>query len=465
MPKNTADVFHAYDIRGTQNEGINPEFAERLGQTLAHLYTPKTVMVGLDMRSTSPQLESALIKGLTEQGVEIIRIGLCSTPMMNITMGLAGGAYDLGIMVTASHNPGEYNGFKFTDKNVLPIGQGTGMEEIRDRFLSDEAFNPSDHIGTVTDRDDALKEYLDHVFKIADLDPQELPKMKIAIDAGNGMAGHILPELIKRLPTLEIIPMFWELDGTFPNHEANPLKAETIRDLSKMVIDEHCDFGIAFDGDADRIGFVDENGEQIAGDLLTAILAKEHLHDHPGEKILRDIRSSWATEEAIAEAGGTSEFCRVGHAFIKKQMRESGALFAGELSMHFYYRDLWGVESGDLSALIMIKMLAEQKQKLSAIWKPYHRYANSGEVNTRVESSEGIIERIQSAYADQASSISDLDGIRMEFGVEKDGSKSADAWWFSVRKSNTEPLIRLIVEAKDQNLMEQKRDEILAMIK
>ena len=360
------------------------------------------------------------------------------------------------------HNPARYDGFKFVDKDILPIGQGSGMEEIRDRFLSDAPFAPSEKKGMLVEDPGALQAYLDRICSVIDI--ASIPPMKIAVDAGNGMAGYVLPEFVKRIPQIEVLPLYWELDGTFPNHEANPLKAETLQALSKTVREHGCAFGAAYDGDGDRIGFVDENEEQIPGDLLTALFARALLRDHPGDLILRDLRCSWSVEEEIREAGGRSEMCRVGHAFIKRQLREDGGLFAGELSMHYYFRDIWGLESGDLSLLLMLREIARGGKKLSELWRPLKRYATSSEINNQVANAKATISRIRDHYAPEASSISDLDGIRLEFNVGADGKKGPTAWWFSLRPSNTEPVVRLIVEAVDSNVMEGRRDELVRMI-
>jgi len=463
MNPSLSSVFKAYDIRGESPEIIDSAFAERLGRVLADLYHPARVMIGRDMRSTSPELEEAMIKGLTKQGVDVVKIGLCSTPVFYVSVGLADRACDLGVMITASHNPGKYNGVKIVDRDVYPIGEGSGMEEIRDRFLSDKPFAPSDRTGTVNEEPDAITHYLDRIFSLTDTSP--LPSMKIAIDAGNGMDGVVLPELVKRIPQISALPLYWEPDGTFPNHEANPLKSETLTDLSNLVKKEACACGVAFDGDGDRVGFTDEHGEPIPGDILTAILARATLRAHPGALILHDLRCSWVVEETIAEAGGTSDLTRVGHAFIKRQLRGVGAVFAGELSMHFYFKDLWGVESGDLAMLLILKEIAETGKPLSELWKPLKKYAYSGEINSEVSDKEAALARVRNAFEAQASSTSDLDGIRMEFNVAPDGTKGPDAWWFSVRQSNTEPLVRLIVEAVREDVMTAKRDELLALIR
>lgn len=455
-------VFHAYDIRGTAADGLDAAFAERLGRCIADVFHPKSVLIGKDMRTSSPELEAALIVGLTDQGVHVTRIGLCSTPLFNVAMGLSDHMFNMGVMVTASHNPGQYNGFKFTDGDVYPIGLGSGLEKLQARYESKEVFVPSAQKGNVSEDDGMLNRYLDLITTI--VSPSTLPPMKIAIDAGNGMAGFVLPDFIKLLPQLEIIPLYWKMDGTFPNHEANPLKTETLRVLSETVREKGCAIGVAYDGDCDRIGFVDEHGEIVPGDLMNAIFARALLRKNPGALILRDLRSSWAVEEEIIEAGGKTNMTRVGHSFIKRQLREEGALFAGELSMHFYHQSLWGVESGDLALLMLLKELAETGKTLSELWKPLKRYAYSGEINLEVKDTEKTLEMIRQKYAVSASSTINIDGVRMEFDVDSMGKRSADSWWFSLRSSNTEPLVRLIVEAVDAKVMEAKRDEIVAMI-
>lgn len=458
-------VFKAYDIRGLSPEQVNTAFAARLGAALTAELNPKHVLVGRDMRTTSPELEDALVEAFLERGVSVTRIGQCSTPLFNVSVGLGSGKYDLGVMVTASHNPAAYNGFKLVRCDVSPIGQGSGMEEIRDRFLSEHPLLSDASVvrGVAADDPDALMRYMDQVFSLVDV--SALPPLKIAIDAGNGMEGVVLPEFMKRLSQLTFHTLYTEPDGTFPNHEANPLKTETLHDLSALVKREHCVLGVAFDGDADRVGFVDETGEPIPGDLATALLATPMLALHPGARILYDLRSSWSTLDAIRAAGGEPAMCRVGHAFIKRQMREERALFGGELSMHFYFQELWNVESGDLATLLFLKLLAESGRPLSELWKPLKRFAKTEEINSEVVDADAVLQRIEHEFASTASSVSHLDGIRMEFGVGEDGARSSDAWWFSVRKSNTEPVVRLIVEAVSQSVMAEKRDALLRMIR
>ncbi|MFH1621124.1 MAG: phosphomannomutase/phosphoglucomutase [Patescibacteria group bacterium] len=453
-------VFKAYDIRGLAPEQIDTDFALRLGKAVVAELAPKKVLVGRDMRTTSFSLESSLIEGLTGSGVDVVRIGLCSTPMFNVLLGLAGGTFDLGIMITASHNPGKYNGFKLTKGDCLPIGEGGGMEQVRDAFLSSKEIK-SDKVGTVTDDATALDRYLDHILTLAKM-PDGMPKIKVAIDAGNGMAGAVLPKLLSRLPWLETVPLFFEPDGTFPNHEANPLKVETLDHLISVVKSDGCALGVAFDGDADRVGFVDEKGVPISGDLMTAFLAEEILKDKPGGLVHYDVRSSWAVPEAVNRAGGKSSMCMVGHAKIKKLMRETGAVFSGELSMHFYFSDLWNCESGDLAMLLVIRRMIEIKKPLSELFAPIKTFFHSGEINFEVEDKQGAIARIENTYGPKAVLIDKTDGVRLEF---RDPAVKADDWWVSVRASNTEPLLRLNIEAATPEKLAEKVQELSALIK
>lgn len=455
MNPHLAKVFKAYDIRGLAPGELDAAFASRLGQVLVAEFKPKRVLVGRDMRVTSPDLEAALVDGLTGQGVSVTRIGLCSTPMFNVSVGLGAGTYDLGVMVTASHNPGKYNGFKLERGDLSPIGQGSGMEAIRDRFLSDAAFSSAATKGTVTDDPNALKAYLEKIFSLVDV--SKVPPMKIAVDAGNGMNGLIMPELAKRLPQCTFFALYWDPDGSFPHHEANPLKSETLEDLRRLVGSTQSQLGVAYDGDGDRVGFMDELGEPIPGDLMTALLAEALLQTAPGSKILYDLRSSWATRNAISAAGGTPVMTKVGHAFIKHQMREEGGLFGGEVSMHYYFKDLWSAESTDLCLLLLLRLLATTGKPLSQLWKPLKTYAKTEEINSDVADKDAVLRRIYETYASSASAVTKIDGVRMEFGPNE--------WWFSVRASNTEPLLRLIVEAVSPDVMAAKRDELLGLIR
>lgn len=449
-------IFHAYDIRGLSPQEIDETIARRLGKAIARLHQPKSVIVGRDMRATSEALQGALIEGLTASGVHVTRIGLCSTPMFNFALGESGG--DLGVMVTASHNPAAYNGFKMAKAGCVPIGQGSGMEELRDLVLSEEALLDASAQGTVTDDEGVLERYLDRVFALADL-PKKIPATRVAMDAGNGMEGLLLPKIRARLPSLDVMKLYWDPDGTFPHHEANPLKVETLADLRQSVLKDQCVFGVAFDGDADRVGFVDEAGEPIPGDILTVMLALEVMREKGAGKIVYDLRSSWSVPEIIRERGGEAIMSRVGHAFIKQKMRESGALFAGEVSMHFYFSDLWNCESGDLAMLLLLKMVLREGKPLSELWKTFRCYAHSGEINYSVQNAPAILAKIHEAYASFATDQSSMDGLRMEFR-----RGASDDWWFNLRPSNTEPLLRLNLEARSVPEMERRKGELEAMI-
>lgn len=454
-------VFKAYDIRGLSPDEIDAAFAARLGRAIAFQFAPKRVLVGRDARKTSQELERSLLIGLTESGVDVTRIGLCSTPMFNVTLGLAherGTPFDLGVMVTASHNPGSYNGFKITYGDCLPVGQGSGMEELAASY--EQQLTKQQGAGslpaTIHDDPEARDRYVTRVLSLAKL-PSDMSRMKVAIDAGNGMAGAVLPELIKRLAWLEIVPLYFEPDGTFPNHEANPLKRETLTPLIETVRREACAVGIAFDGDADRVGFVDETGEPIPGDLLTAMLAEEILVEHPDSLVLYDVRSSWAVPEAIAEAGGHAEMCKVGHAHIKRAMRETHANFAGELSMHFYFKELWNCESSDLAMLLVLRRMYTHRKTLSELWQPLKRYAKSEEINFEIADPQAALSRLEAAYAPSAQQVSHLDGLRCEFRTPHD---PLQAWWFNARVSNTEPFLRLNVEAATETRLQEKLREL-----
>lgn len=454
-------IFKSYDIRGLAPQEIDIKSAKRIAETLAHLYKPKHILVGRDMRTTSPELEAALIEGLTSFGVNVTRIDLCSTPMFYFAVGERNGAYDLGVMVTASHNPAEYNGFKLVKGDCQPIGQGSGMEELREAACSGIGYQVSNiEKGTVSEDPQVLTRYLDHIFKLANL-PKEIPAWSVAIDAGNGMNGHILPEFAKRLPSLHIHPLYWELDGSFPNHEANPLNLETLHDVQKVVKEKTCAFGVAFDGDGDRVGFIDEKGTPVPGDILTALFAKEILRERGSGRILYDLRSSWSVPEIIQENGGEAGMCRVGHAHIKKQMRTEQAIFAGELSMHFYFADMWFAESSDYAFLLMIKLLTREQKPLSQIWRPLQQYTHSGEINFHVADQKAILKTLDETYASVASDRSTLDGLRFEV---RDPQHPENDWWFNVRASNTEPVLRLNLEARTKEGMEKRKEEVKKII-
>ncbi len=445
----SASVFKAYDIRGESPGEITPEFAERLGRAFVNFTNAKTVVVGRDARKSSPELSAALIKGITSQGADVIDIGLVSTPMFYFAVGEYE-LHDAGIMVTASHNPAKYNGFKMVRGDASPIGANSGMNELRDLVLSDREF-PDQKLGNEVESD-ISGAYLEKIFSLAD--PESLKQFNLAVDNGNGMGGVILPRLLKAIPGWNSV-LYMEPDGNFPNHEANPLKEETLSELKKLLKEKKSDLGAAFDGDADRIGFIEENGVAVPGDLLIALLAPRILEVYPGAPILYDPRCSWAVKEAILAAGGKPMICPVGHANFKKMLREVGAVFGGELSMHYYYKDFYnGMESSDLTLLIMLGMMTDTGKKLSELVAPHKKYFHSGEINFEVEDKEKAMKEIEQKYEKIVKEIIRVDGVRMEF----------DDWWLSLRASNTEPLLRLNLEAKTENKMREMKEEISVLL-
>ncbi len=439
------NIFKAYDIRGIYPDDLDLGQVKNIARAFAVFTKAKTAVVGRDMRASGDALTPAIIEGLVSQGVNVIDIGLCTTPMFNFAVA-SNSVYEGGIMVTASHNPKEFNGFKMTLSDGLPIGRETGMPEIRDLAKGD-MFEETRARGTVT-KANVLTQYLDTVFSLIDV--SFIRPMKVVVDTGNGMEGMIAPELFRRLPQITLVPMYFELDGTFPNHEANPIKEENIKDLKARVLLEKADLGIAYDADADRIGFVDEKGEGVSGDLMIALLARVLLQKHAGGTVLYDIRSSNAVPEEVERSGGKPKMSMVGHALIKKMMRETGAIFGGEFSSHYYYKDFYTVESGDLTTLLVLKHLSDEGKSLSELVAPLRKYAHSGEINFKVEDKEAVMGKVAERFRAEAKSETELDGIRMDF----------EDWWFSLRPSNTESLLRLIVEAKTEKMMKEKVKEI-----
>ena len=443
-------IFKAYDIRGIYGETLTNEIAYKIGRafvTFLRQYGRKydKIVVARDFRLHSDTLFSALVAGLTEQGANVIDIGYGSTPMSYFANGLLGA--DASIMVTASHNPWQWNGFKLCFANAEPISGDTGIKDI-EQIVAGEWFDISAKTpGRVTTRD-ILPQYALHIGQFANL---QRP-IHVAIDFANGMG-------IKEVKALEGIDgltwdgLYEEANGRFPNHEANPLDTETLKDLQKKVREGDYAFGVAYDGDADRAGFVDEKGAVIPMDLITALIAQDVLLNRKGV-IFYDLRSSWVVKEVIEAAGGIPMMSRVGHAFIKKQMREHNALFAGELSGHYYFKDNFTAESSSLAILSLANIVSRSGKPLSELVAPLRKYFASGEINTRVNrDSQDILNELRAKHAD--GKISELDGVSVEY---------AD-WWFNVRCSNTEPLVRLNLEAKTEEMMEIKRDEILAIIR
>jgi phosphomannomutase len=437
-----AGIFKAYDIRGIYGDALTDEVMFRIGRALATFTGCGKAVVGRDMRPHSEPLFKALARGLNMQGADVLDVGVCSTPISYFANGRLGA--DAGMMITASHNPGEWNGVKLCRAQAVPISGQTGIQEI-ERIVNSGSFAaPAREPGRVIPVD-VLKEYKAHVQKMARL---KRP-VRVAADMANAMG---IVEAKALSGTLEMDAMFDVLDGTFPNHEANPLHVETLRDLRRKVAGGGYDFGVAFDGDADRAGFVDERGEVVPMDMITALVAKDILSREKGV-VFYDLRSSWAVREVIEESGGTPMKSRVGHAFIKQQMRDNNAIFAGELSGHYYFRDNYFTESSAMAVLCVANIVSRADVPLSRLVAPIRRYASSGEINSTVRDGAAVIARLREACSDGR--ISELDGVSVEY----------DDWWFNVRTSNTEPLIRLNLEAKTPELMARKRDELLKAIR
>lgn len=436
-------IYHSYDIRGLVPQEFDPEEAYHIGQAYAAHTGAKRVVVARDMRETSEAIEAKLIWGLTEAGVQVVRIGLSTTPLFYFAVHQL--KTDGGIMVTASHNPAQYNGMKMTRAAAVPIGGDSGLGEIRDLAGRREG-KKAEVPGTVTEDDSVKAAYLEAMC------PLGLAKdLKIAVDAGNGMAGALLPDVFKRLGG-EVVPLFWELDGTFPNHEANPLEEKNMKAVQAAVKEQKADLGVAFDGDADRVCFVTEEGVTIPGDISTALIARELLREQPGAAILYDLRSSRVTREVIEASGGRAVMSKVGHSNIKAQMREEGAIFAGELSGHYYFTP-WYAESGMRAMQYIIKALKDSGVKAAEMVKPLFKYPKTPEINYEVEDKAGAMQRLAERYAD--GEIIRLDGVSVVYPT----------WWANVRPSNTEPLLRLNMEADTPELMEEKCREIEALIK
>jgi phosphomannomutase len=450
-----AHIFKAYDIRGLVEGELSETLAYALGRSFVVLldeqgviWKGKQIVVGHDMRPTSIPFETALIRGLTDGGADVVRIGLVSTPLFNF----ACAHYDqhvAGIMVTASHNPAEYNGFKLTLGSGLPIGKNNGMDRLRE--LVGTTYSETEETGAVTDMD-VLPEYISKLFSLV---PRERVKpLRIVIDAANGMGKATFPVWLSTLP-VEVKYLYLEPDGTFPNHEANPLKTETLAELQKQVVKTGADFGFALDGDADRIGLVDEKGSVVDASFVGTLLGLEVLRKHPSATMLYDLRQSMIVKESWEQAGASSvEKSMVGHALIKKQMKDSGAVFASELSLHLYYHDMYDVESTDLSLLYILQMLSRETKPLSELVLPLKKYVHSGEINFEVEEKDAVIARLKEQYVPDATEVSVLDGLWLGF-----------EWgWFNVRASNTEPVLRLNLEAKDEVMMREKVGEVRALI-
>jgi len=445
-------IFKAYDIRGLVDNEITPDFTFSTGVAFARFLQlerePATVVIGEDMRPSSPVLADAFSAGVTSQGMDVTRIGLASTDMLYF----ASGKLNLpGAMFTASHNPAEYNGIKLCLSGARPIGKESGLLTI-ENFVRQGSPMQIRSMGIEKNRE-MLSEYVDYLHSLVDL--SEMRSLKIVVDAGNGMAGYTAPAIFEGL-NVDLIPLYFELDGSFPNHEANPIDAKNLKDLQKAVKKHKADLGLAFDGDADRCFLVDENGETVNPSDLTSLIAARELVRVPGATIIYNLISSRTVLEVIQENGGKGLRSRVGHSYIKKMMADSGAIFGGEHSGHFYFKDFWRADSGALAALHAIAALGSSKNSISKLLKPYQRYCASGEINSTVSDAPSEMKKIEDKYISQPGvEIDHLDGLTV----------NGDTWWFNLRSSNTEPLLRLNVEASTQARMEKVRDEVLRAIK
>jgi len=435
-------IFKAYDIRGIIGKDLTEDVAFKIGRAFASFLNCRKVVVGQDMRPHSKSLFAALVRGLTMQGADVISLGLCSTPMSYFANGRLGA--DASIMITASHNPAEWNGFKLCRAQAVPISGQTGIGDIEKMVLNSQFNPPAQKPGLVT-KYDILPEYIAHIKEHAKLNRP----VKIAADFANSV-GVIEAKTLEGL--VDIDPLYAELDGSFPNHEANPLKTETLAALQLKIRSGKYDFGAAFDGDADRVGFVDEKGDIVPMDMITALIAQSILKGEKGT-ILYDLRSSWTVKEVIEENGGTPQMCRVGHAFIKQEMRAAKAVFAGELSGHYYFRDNYYTESSAMAVLFVANLLSQNDQPLSGLVAPLKRYFKSPEINSEVKDSSAVFNRLRRTYS--GGKIFELDGLSVEFSD----------WWFNVRASNTEPLVRLNLEARSQQLLCERQAELLKIIR
>ena len=444
-----AKVFKAYDVRGIYPSELDEQGGYAIGRAFVEQFEPKRIAVGHDMRVSSPSMAEAVIRGASEAGAAVLELGLVGTEMLYFAVGDLG--LEGGIAVTASHNPKDYTGMKIVRSGALPVGGESGLLEIRDRALS-LSDTPRGLTPGQVQPYDIWEQYVERVLSF--VDPEAIKPLKVVVDAANGMAGVMLPPVLERLPQVETVRCYFEPDGTFPNHEPNPLLPENREFIVSKTLEEHADFGVAFDGDADRCFFVDDSGEFVPGDFVTALFAELVLEKEPGAKIIYDVRASWAVPETIERAGGIPLMNRVGHAFIKLRLREEDAAFGGEVSGHYYFRDFSQADSGVIPFLLMLELLSKRGQKLSEILRPFREtYFITGELNTPVPDVDAKLQELEERFGKEGR-VSHLDGISID----------AEDWHMNVRPSNTEPLLRLNLEARSKELMERKRDEVLEVI-
>ena len=449
-----AKIFKAYDIRGVVPDELDEETAAAVGAAFVRVTGATAIVTAHDMRSSSVPLSAAFARGATAQGADVIEAGLGSTDMLYY----ASGSLDLpGAMFTASHNPARYNGIKLCRAGAAPVGRDSGLTEIRRLVEAGPIAPMAGAGGNVTGRD-LLADYAAHLRRLVDL--SGIRPLKVVVDAGNGMGGHTVPAVLgdAKLPALplDIVPLYFELDGTFPNHEANPIEPANLRDLQAAVVEHGADIGIAFDGDADRCWIIDERGASVAPSTITALVAVRELAKHPGAAVIHNLITSRYVPEIIESHGGTPVRTRVGHSFIKEKMAETGAVFGGEHSAHYYFADFWRADTGMLAAMHVLAALGEQPRRLSDLLAEYSRYAASGEINSEVADQDATTAAVRTAFDGRPGvTIDELDGLTVGHAN----------WWFNLRPSNTEPLLRLNAEAVDEQTMAKVRDEVLALVR
>jgi phosphomannomutase len=447
VPAALDQVFKAYDVRGVYPDQLDEELAERVGRAFVALTGAGTLAIGQDMRASSKPMADAVAAGAMAQGADVLRVGLCSTDMIYYVSGVLDVA---GVMLTASHNPARYNGLKLCRPGAVPVGEESGLADIKRMIAAGEPATPSARRGGEREAGDLLERYAAHVRSFADTG--SLRPLKVVADAGNGMAGHVVPAVFSGLP-VQLVPMYFELDGSFPNHPADPLNPENLKELQARVVAEGADVGLAFDGDADRVFLVDERGRGVPSSLVGALVARLMCEREPGATVLYNLICSRVVPETIREAGGVPVRTRVGHSFIKGVMAETGAIFGCEHSGHYYFRDNYRADSGLIAAVVALDALSRAGRPLSEVLAPYRRYAGSGEINRRVDGDpRQVIEAVAARYPAEA--VDFADGLTVEGGD----------WWFNLRPSNTEPLLRLNVEAATEAEMARVRDDVLEAV-
>jgi phosphomannomutase len=443
----SSSAFKAYDVRGVVPDELDAEGAYRLGRAYVAAFEPAVIAVGHDMRLTSPELSQAVAQGAADQGSDVVQLGEIGTEMLYFAVGEYG--YEGGIQVTASHNPSRYNGMKIVRRGALPVGGDTGLDQIK--ALATGRLPESPRRGSISQRD-VYAGFHDRVMQF--VDAAALRPLKVVLDGSHGMAGPMVGPLLERLP-IDALPYHLDPDGSFPSGEPNPLLEENRRFIIEKVREHGADLGIAWDGDADRCFFIDDGGEFVPGDLITALIAQVMLERHPGAAIVYDLRASWAVRDTVTAAGGRPLENRVGHAFIKARIRKEDAVFAGEVSGHYYFKDYYWCDTGIVPALVLLELVSRSGKRLSELLAPFRaRYFISGEINSTVDDVPLKLQELKERYRDGAVRVSHMDGISFEF----------DDWHFNVRPSNTEPLLRLNLEALSQATLEQRRDEVLALI-